>query len=84
MDASDAVAFGDDLDRAAAAGGLDGARGELRLDLFHLLLHSRSLFHEFADAGHSLRVYELRVELLGWKFRRGLRRSVPLKISSAF
>jgi hypothetical protein len=24
----------------------------LRLDLFHLLLHSRSLFDNFSDAGH--------------------------------
>jgi hypothetical protein len=47
-----AVAPGGDLDRSAAAGGLDGARRELRLHLFHLLLHSRSLFHEFANAGH--------------------------------
>ena len=29
-----AVALGDHLDRAAAAGGFDRARGELRLDLF--------------------------------------------------
>src|ERR1039458_602857 len=47
-----AVALGGNFDRSAAAGGLDGARSELRLHLFHLLLHSRSLFHEFADAGH--------------------------------
>ena len=54
-----AVAFRDDLDRAAAAGGLDRARGELGLDLFHLLLHARSLFHEFADAGHKIGIWEL-------------------------
>ena len=47
-----AVALGDDLDGAAAAGGFDRAVGECGLDLFHLLLHARSLFHEFADAGH--------------------------------
>ena len=43
---------GGDLDRAAAAGGLDGAVGEVALDLFHLLLHPGSLFHDFAEAGH--------------------------------
>ena len=48
-----AVAFGHDFDRAAAAGGFDGASGQLGLDLFHLLLHSRSLFDNFSDAGHS-------------------------------
>ena len=45
-----AVAFCRDLDRAAAAGGFDRARGELRLNLLHLLLHSRSLLHEFSNA----------------------------------
>ena len=44
-----AVAFGGDFHRAAAAGGFDGAQRELRLNLFHLLLHFRSLFHEFAQ-----------------------------------
>ena len=59
LDGSDrAVAFGDDLDCAAAAGRFDGAGGELGLDGFHLLLHSRSLLHEFSDAGH----FESRVE----------------------
>jgi hypothetical protein len=47
-----AITFGDDLDRAATAGGLDCTGREIRLDLFHLLLHFRSLLHEFADAGH--------------------------------
>ena len=32
--------------------GFDGAGGQLGLDLFHLLLHARSLFHEFSNAGH--------------------------------
>src|ERR1039457_482720 len=45
------VSLGGKFDRAAAAGGLDGARSDLRLHLFHLLLHSRSLFHEFAEMG---------------------------------
>ena len=31
---------------------LDRARGESGLDVFHLLLHPRSLFHEFFNAGH--------------------------------
>jgi hypothetical protein len=31
-----------------------GASGQLGLDLFHLLLHARSLFDEFSDAGHSV------------------------------
>ena len=53
LDGGDAaVALGGDLDGAAAAGGLDGVRGELRLHLFHLLLHSRSLFHQFSNARH--------------------------------
>ena len=46
------VARGDNLHSAAAAGCFDGAGSERGLDLFHLLLHARSLFHEFADAGH--------------------------------
>jgi len=33
-----------------AARGLDRARGELRLHLFHLLLHPRSLLHQFSNA----------------------------------
>ena len=49
-----AVAPGDDLDGAAAAGGFDGALSKLALDLLHLLLHSRSLFHEFAETGHGV------------------------------
>jgi len=40
------------LHRAAAAGRLDRASGEARLNLFHLLLHFGSLLHEFSDAGH--------------------------------
>jgi hypothetical protein len=27
---------------------------ELVLNLFHLLLHASSLFHEFSDAGHKI------------------------------
>ena len=49
-----AVAFGGDFDRSSATGRFDSALGELGLDLFHLLLHSRSLFHQFSDAGHGL------------------------------
>ena len=49
-----AVAPGNDLDGAAAAGGFDGALSKLALDLLHLLLHSRSLFHEFAETGHGV------------------------------
>ena len=48
------VAFRNDFDSAAATRRFDRARGEVGLDFFHLLLHSRSLFHEFADAGHKL------------------------------
>ncbi len=46
------ITLGGDLDRAAAAGGFDGARGELRLHLFHLLLHSLRLFQHFSETGH--------------------------------
>jgi hypothetical protein len=70
-----AVAFGHDFDRAAAAGGFHGASGQLGLDLFHLLLHARSLFDEFSDAGHGVLefvVYERTSTI--W----------PLKTSSAF
>jgi hypothetical protein len=38
----------------AAGGRVHRAFGEVRLDLFHLLLNARSLFHEFADAGHRI------------------------------
>ena len=48
------IAAGNDLDGAAAASRFDSALGETALDLFHLLLHPRSLFHEFADTGHGL------------------------------
>src|SRR5690242_18052822 len=47
-----AVAFGDHLHRTAATGGFHGAGGKFGLYLFHLLLHFRSLLHEFSDAGH--------------------------------
>jgi hypothetical protein len=40
------------FDGAAAAGGVDGAGGQLGLDFLHLALDARRLFHEFADAGH--------------------------------
>ena len=45
-----AIAFRHDLHRAAAAGRFDGSLGEVVLDLFHLLLHARSLLHEFSNA----------------------------------
>jgi len=37
---------------ASTAGGFHSSLGEVVLDLFHLLLHARSLFHQFAEAGH--------------------------------
>ena len=40
-----AVAFGNHLDCPTTAAGLDRAVGKVVLDLFHLLLHARSLFH---------------------------------------
>jgi hypothetical protein len=47
-----AVTLGRYFDGASAARGLDGATGQILLNLFNLLLHPRSLFHEFADTGH--------------------------------
>ena len=51
-----AVAFGGDAHRTATAGGCHRARRELRLNLFHLLLHFRSLFHEFGNVGHIIKL----------------------------
>ena len=53
MEATVPSHLADDLDGAAAAGGLDSAGGEFGLDLCHLLLHAGSLFDEFSDVGHS-------------------------------
>ena len=68
-----AVAFGNDFDGAAAAGGFDGASGELGLHLFHLLLHALGLLHHFSDAGHNLNNFEFWI-LNFEKIRRGPRR----------
>ena len=40
-----AIAPGDDLHRTATAGRFHRAAGQAVLNLFHLLLHSRSLLH---------------------------------------
>ena len=57
-----AIAFGHDLDGAAAAAGFDGAGGQLGLGLFDLLLHARSLFHEFSDVWHGVLDCGLRID----------------------
>ena len=43
----------DDFDRAAAAGGLDGAGGEFGLDLLPFAAARGRLFHEFSEVGHN-------------------------------
>ncbi len=47
-----AVATGHDLDRAAAARGLNRFGREIGLGLFHLPLDSRGMLDEFSNAGH--------------------------------
>jgi len=73
-----AVAFGCYFHRSTAAGRFDSPAGEVFLDFLHLLLHVRSLFHEFADAGHKNQGFALG----GDQARTSTIR--PLKTSSAF
>jgi hypothetical protein len=49
-----AVAFGRDFDGPAAAGSFHRPVGEVGLNLGHLLLHLRSLLHEFSNIGHDV------------------------------
>jgi hypothetical protein len=56
LDGSDcAIAPGDDFDGSAAAACFNSAFCEIVLDLRYLLLHTRSLFHEFSESGHKLK-----------------------------
>ena len=58
----------------ATAGGLDGFGCKLRLDFFHLLLHPRSLFHQFSNAGHivSRELIDSLIVFLATYFVKGL------------
>jgi hypothetical protein len=46
------VAFGDDFDGAAAAGGFDGFGGKIGLNVLHLFLDALGLLHQFSNARH--------------------------------